>query len=180
MRFCATRRSVLLDQLNLLQLIVDRPSRYDFSNGADLKEIATAAANTESDLDLIASCASAAIDSPSGAKLPKDFAVANGKLFPSAIMPAILPVGKPRAPGEITVPNFVGLTVDVVLALALENGVPIRFRHADSEDDVFGADLQTLESEGHPENKIIVNVQQPSPGAILPRGSEVQLGTAPI
>jgi hypothetical protein len=105
MRFCATRRSLLLDQLNLLQLIVDRPSRYDFSNGSDLKVIAAAAETTQSDLDLVASCASAAIDSPSGAKFPKDFAVVNGKVFPAAIMPAILPVGKPRAPGEV--PNFV-------------------------------------------------------------------------
>jgi hypothetical protein len=163
---------------------VDRPSRYDFSNGADLKEISTAAANTESDLDLVASCASAAIDSPSGAKFPKDFAVANGKLFPAAIMPRILPVGKPRAPTEITVPNFVGLTVDVVLALSGQNGVSIDFRHAESPDDVFGEDLQLLElgsGDGinlpHSANQIIVNVQQPSPGAILPPGSSVLLGT---
>ena len=99
MRFCAQRRSTLLDQLNLLQLIVDFPSRYDFSNGSNLKEIAAAAANTESDLDLISSCASAAINSPKGALLPKDFAAdaTPAKKFPSAVMPELLPIGKPRA-----------------------------------------------------------------------------------
>jgi hypothetical protein len=104
MRFCASRRSVLLDQLNLLQLIVDRPFRYDFTNGANLKEIATAAADTQTDLDLVASCASAAINSPSGAKLPKDFASANGTIFPTATMPAILPQGLPRPAGPATGP----------------------------------------------------------------------------
>jgi hypothetical protein len=100
MRFCATRRSALLDQLNLLQLIVDQPPRYDFSNGSSLQEVATAAANTQIDLDLVASCASAAIDSPAGAKLPKDFALARGQLFPAAVMPAIMPIGRTR-PGVL-------------------------------------------------------------------------------
>jgi len=98
MRFCATRRSVLLDQLNLLQLFVDRPSRFDFSNGASLAEIRIAADNTQLDLDLIKSCASAAIDSPRGALFPADFAQAAQKVFPAAVLPKVLPVGKPRVP----------------------------------------------------------------------------------
>jgi hypothetical protein len=91
MRFCATRRSALLDQLNLLELITTSPSRYDFSNGASAKEIAAAAAAIQSDLDLIANCASAAINSPRTAKMPRDFAAGNGTVFPAGAMPEMLP-----------------------------------------------------------------------------------------
>jgi hypothetical protein len=181
MRFCAQRRSVLLDQLNLLQLIVDRPSRFDFSNGANAQEIAVSAANTEIDLDLIAECASAAINSPSAAKFPTEFALVAHKKFPSAIMPAILPVGKPRAPDEV--PNFVGLTVDAAIRLSMSTGVPIDFRRAESPDDVFGEDLQLLRlgndrdgTPGHSDNQIIVNVQVPPERSVLPPGSAVGLG----
>lgn len=96
LRFCATRRSLFLDQLNLLQQFAERVSRYDFSNGANPREIATAAANTQADLDLIGRCARAAINSPSRAKFPTDFAVAIGETFPTATVPAILPVVRPR------------------------------------------------------------------------------------
>jgi hypothetical protein len=109
MRFCAQRRSVLLDQLNLLQLIVDSPSRFDFSNGSNLKEIAAVAVNTQSDLDLISSCASAAINSPNGALFPKDFAATKGQAFPSAVVPELFPIGKPRPDGEKPAPPEVML-----------------------------------------------------------------------
>ncbi len=185
MRFCAQRRSTLLDQLNLLQLIVDSPSRYDFSNGSNLKDIAAAAANTQSDLDLISSCASAAINSPKSALFPKDFAGTKGVTFPSAVMPEIFPIGKPRPVGEKTVPKFVGLTVREADALAVDMGIPIEYRHAESQDDIFGEDLRTLEEgfegEGlpsHPltDDQIVVNVQLPSPGTVLKAGSTVGLG----
>jgi len=185
MRFCAQRRSTLLDQLNLLQLIVDSPSRYDFSNGSSLKEIAAAAANTQSDLDLISSCASAAINSPKGALFPKDFAATKGVTFPSAVMPELFPIGKPRPIGEKTVPKFVGLTVREADALAVETSIPIEYRRAESEDDIFGDDLQTLEfgNRGqdfppipHTDDQIVVNVQLPAPGTVLKAGSTVGLG----
>ena len=182
MRFCASRRSVLLDQLNLLQLIVDRPSRYDFSNGSDLKVIAAAAANTQTDLDLIASCASAAIDSPADAKMPKDFAAARSQVFPSAVMPEIMPVGKPRLPGEITIPNFVGLSVTAANALSAQSAVPIEYRHSESPDDGFGEDLELLQlgdgdtDHPHSTDQIIVNVQLPTAGSALPVGGVVGLG----
>ena len=188
MRFCAQRRSTLLDQLNLLQLIVDSPSRYDFSNGSSLKEISTAAANTQTDLDLISGCASAAINSPKGALFPMDFAIKKGKIFPSAVMPEIFPKGKPRPAGEMTVPKFVGLTVREADALAGDTGIPIEYRRAESENDIFGDDLQflALGNQGgdnpfahpHTNDQIVVNVQLPSPGAVLKSGSKVGLGVA--
>lgn len=72
--FCAKRRSALLDQLNLLQFIVDRPDLFDFSVGANKAAIQKAVIDTQEDLDLIAACASAAINSPSKAVFPADFA----------------------------------------------------------------------------------------------------------
>ena len=184
MRFCAERRSILLDQLNLLQLIVDSPFRYDFSNGSSLAEIAAAAADTQSDLNLIAKCASAAINSPSGALFPTPFATAKGTTFPSAVMPGLLPIGKPRPIGEKTVPIFVGLSPDEADAQATDLGVPIEFRHAESENDIFGADLRLLvfgngDSEHpHTDDQIVVNVQLPSPGAVVKAGTTVGLGVA--
>ncbi len=182
MRFCAQRRSTLIDQLNLLQLIVDSPSRYDFSNGSSLKEIAAAAVNTQSDLDLISSCASAAINSPKGASFPADFAAKRGTTFPLAVMPELFPIGKPRPPGEKTVPKFVELTVREAVALAEDTGIPIEFRHAESENDIFGADLQLLslgnQADEHPhtDDQIVINVQLPSPGKVLKAGFTVGLG----
>ena len=182
MRFCAQRRSTLLDQLNLLQLIVDSPSRYDFSNGSNLKEIAAAATNTQSDLDLISSCASAAINSPKGALFPKDFAATKGEKFPSAVMPELFPIGKPRPVGEKTVPKFVGLTVREAGALAADTGIRIEFRRAESENDIFGADLQLLQlgnqddEHPHTDDQIVVNVQLPSPGTVVKAGTTVGLG----
>ena len=182
MRFCAQRRSTLLDQLNLLQLIVDAPSRYDFSNGSNLKEIAAAAANTQSDLDLISSCASTAINSPKGALFPKDFAATKGETFPFAVMPELFPIGKPRPVGDKTVPKFVGLTVREANALAADTGITIDFPHAQNSDDVFGAnDLQFLQlGDGasfhpHTDDQIVVDFQLPSPGTVLKVGSTVRL-----
>jgi hypothetical protein len=46
--FCARRRSVLTDQLNTFQYIVDNPTRFDISNGADLVKIRHAAETVQS------------------------------------------------------------------------------------------------------------------------------------
>jgi hypothetical protein len=187
MRFCATRRSVLLDQLNLLQLIVDHPARYDFSNGANAKEIAAAAVDTQTDLDLVASCASAAINSPSGAKFPKDFADDNKTIFPAATMPAILPLGKARPPQEKTIPNFVGLTLTGANLLSQQTGVPIAEFVPGGPDDPFAESLKALSlgvtnedgvivDHPHSDDQIVVKFQMQSPGSDLQPGATVFLG----
>ncbi len=188
MRFCATRRSTLLDQLNFLQLIVDRPSRFDFSNGANLREIAVAAAATQTDLDLVASCASAAINSPSKAKFPKDFALADGKVFPSATMPEIFPVGKPRPPGEKVVPNFLGLTLTAATSLSQQAGVPFGEFSPSNDQAPFGGPFLQVLSLGltnedgilifhpHSDDQIVVAFQEQPPGSTLLPGGTVSLG----
>lgn len=127
MRFCASQQSALLDQLNFLELIVLSPSRFDFSNGSDLKEIAAAAAATQVDLDLIASCFSAAINSPSEAKFPKDFAGA--KPFPSAIMPSVLPQRKPPPDADSLAEKGEALAQKDPLALAIRDSLPKLVQH---------------------------------------------------
>ena len=127
MRFCTTRRSALLDQLNFLQMIVDSPSRYDFSNGSSLKEIATAAADTQTDLDLISSCWSAAIDSPGTAKFPKDFVGAQA--FPLAVMPAVLPQRKPPPEADSLAERGLTLARQDPLALTIRDSLPKLVQH---------------------------------------------------
>jgi hypothetical protein len=175
MRFCATRRSVLLDQLNLLQLFVDRPSRYDFSNGANAREIATAAANTQTDLDLVGRCASAAINSPSTAKFPKDFAAANKEMFPTATMPDILPVAKPRPPGEKIVPRFEGLTFTNAVLLSQQTGIEIHEEDTEEHPKMLEALQRGLTGNVHSDDQIVVNFQDQSPGSILQRRSQQRL-----
>src|SRR4030095_1720034 len=100
-----------------------------------------------------------------------------GKTFPLAVMPELLPTGKPRPVGEKAVPKFVGLTVTEANALAVDTGVPIEFRHAESENDIFGADLQLLafgngdNEHPHTDDQIVINVQLPSPGTVLKGGA---------
>jgi hypothetical protein len=98
-------------------------------------------------------------------------------------MPELFPTGKPRPVGEKTIPKFVGLTVREANALAADTGVPIEYRHAQSEDDIFGDDLQLLSlgdqagSHPHTDDQIVINVQLPSPGIVLKAGATVGLGT---
>jgi hypothetical protein len=105
---CARRRSVLLDQVNALEYIADHPQKFDCSNGASLDAVRTAAQDTQSDLDLIAQCASAAMDHPSSAKMPSDYATAAGTAYPKAVMPNPLPM--PIAAPTATVPDFATCT----------------------------------------------------------------------
>src|SRR5262249_795438 len=104
--FCAKRRSTLIDQLNTYQYIVDKPQRFDFFNGAKLEEIRHAAETVQSDLDLIARCASRAMNDPKNATLPETFATSVGENYPKTTAPAILPNAKPVGP---VVPMIIGL-----------------------------------------------------------------------
>lgn len=101
---CAKRRSTLLDQLNQLEFVETNPSKFDFSNGADRAAIRKAMQDTELDLDLIAECASAAINSPGSAQFPAEYARARGDVFPKAAVPDPMPL--PKAGKVVLVPDF--------------------------------------------------------------------------
>ena len=96
--FCAKRRSVAFDQLNLLTYIVDNPTHFDFSASATLQEIRDASAAAQADLELIADCASSAINDPKNAKFPAVFAEEKGEVFPQTKMPKAMPTPKPTPP----------------------------------------------------------------------------------
>jgi hypothetical protein len=122
--FCAKRRSALLDQLNLLQFIVDKAAQFDFSKSASLGQIGQAAADTQSDLDLIAACASAAINHPASAELPADF---GDKQIPPIHFPkAVMPDTLPTPTKLVGVPNFIGLKTDVARTVAATIGLEFR------------------------------------------------------
>lgn len=80
-------------------------------------------------------------------------------------------------------PDFVGLSPDAALRLASSEGVTVDFLHAQSADDEFGEDLQTLLSDPdsgrtHTDAEIVVTVQRPVAGSPLVIGARVSLGVA--
>jgi hypothetical protein len=112
LQFCARRRTALLDHLNLFTWITDHPERYDWATTqVSPQEVATAARAAQSDLDIVASCASNAITNPSEAHFPAEFASARGAVYPAlAVVPAPLPTAIPARPGpsNLAVPDLIG------------------------------------------------------------------------
>lgn len=131
--FCAKRRSALLDQLNLLEYIADNPARFDFTQGASEDDVRKAAQDVQSDLDLVAQCASAAINSPSPATmLPADFAQAKGTTFPKAELPDPMPIAKSGK--TVLVPDFGTCTSWAgCVALAAQTGLSADMHIAEFE-----------------------------------------------
>ncbi len=83
----------------------------------------------------------------------------------------------------MTVPDFVNLSPSGAQARAARERVTVVFAHAQSADDVFGDDLQTLlagdgEHRPYADDEIIVNVQRPEAGATMESGASVALGVA--
>lgn len=115
--FCAKRRTALIDQMNTYQFIADNPSRFKFENGASLREMQDASSACQLDLDLIARCASRAMNRPGEAKLPEPFSVSVGEDYPKAFEPAVMPTAVPLVVAPNAMPNFVGRPADPVISL---------------------------------------------------------------
>lgn len=103
---CAKRRSTLLDQLNLLDYVKANPSKFDFTNGADPESMRKAARDAELDLDFIAECASAAMNSATEADFPAAVAERRGEPFPRVVMPDPMPL--PKSGKVVLIPDFSG------------------------------------------------------------------------
>jgi hypothetical protein len=97
LKFCARERTSLLDQLNQLTWIISHPDKVEWANAASDKEIRDAARAVQVDLDTIADCAIAAINSPGDAVFPAVFAGAKGGSYPSAVIPSKLPTPTPTS-----------------------------------------------------------------------------------
>jgi|GEM_PF-5524880 len=95
---CVKRRSATMDSLNLLQFIVDNPARFDFTNSVPLDKIQAAVSGFQNDLDLIARCASAAMNNSENTLMPPDFATKNGITTYPTLLPGPLPVRAVAAP----------------------------------------------------------------------------------
>lgn len=102
--FCAQQRAMLLDQLNQLNWWLQHQGKYDWTGSATPEQIAEAAHATQSDLDTVAACASAAMDTPKQALMPADYAAAQvpSKKYPLSQPP---PVGPKPLPGTLAVPQ---------------------------------------------------------------------------
>jgi len=126
--FSAKRRSVLLDQLNLLEYIIDNPGKFDFTQGASEDAVRKASQDVQSDLDLVADCASAATNRPTAeTMMPADFAVASGTTFPKAVLPDPMPLAKSGR--TVIVPDFAVCTSSVgCAALAAQVGLSADMR----------------------------------------------------
>jgi hypothetical protein len=104
--FCARERVVCLDQLNLLTHTVDNPSRFNWDGSVPRDTVRAAAAAAQSDLDVLAGCASAAMNHPSAAKMPVDWAPEHATTYPKLIMPDPMPA---RAAGQDATPPKIPL-----------------------------------------------------------------------
>jgi hypothetical protein len=163
---CAGRRSPLIDQLNTFQHIVDKPHRFDFSNGAKREEISLAAETVQSDLDLIARCASHAMNDPKTAQFPEDFATKVGVVYPKTKVPQILPDPIPLQ--VATIPNLIGQSIDIVSSGLMQLGLV-----ADPQPkQLVKTMMEVLERQGKRMN--VVFAQYPPAGTPTNPGARVQ------
>jgi hypothetical protein len=88
---CARQRSNVLDSMNLMDAIVQSPRRYSFSPPVTMADIRSASNGYQSDLELIAAAASAAMNHPASAKMPAAFALERGKTYPLGVPPTPMP-----------------------------------------------------------------------------------------
>lgn len=156
---CAKQRSRILDKINLLEYVVDHSEAYDWTSavGTTVASLTEAVNGFQQDLDIIAGCASRAINIPGEAKMPADFAEETGQTYPAGAMPP-LPTPKPPPPAEnIQVGNLLGIdlrawneclhmlgpghgyTIDEMLAGVdvYEDGHPVQLLSINREQAVF-------------------------------------------
>ncbi|HTX96170.1 MAG TPA: hypothetical protein VME67_15700 [Mycobacterium sp.] len=115
--FCAKMQLSTLDNLNLVSDYIARPDRYDFPATFQPADARTLADSLQADLDLIAQCASAAMNNPLQAREPADFAQSIGTPFPQGLMPSQLPTLKPVVvAATLKIPSFFGCHIDDVEA----------------------------------------------------------------
>ncbi len=122
--YCGTERATLLDQLNRLNWWVRHQDKYDWSGADTPATMADAAARSQQDLDLVAACAVGAMNDPTSARMPADFAVAKGLRYPLSLplpkeprpLPSAMP--RPAAAGWTRRSPMLGLSGAVYLLAA--------------------------------------------------------------
>lgn len=158
LRYCARKRSKILDAINLLEFMNENRKKFDVSNGASWDDLVTAIGNYQADYQIIVDCASAAMNHPASAKLPAPFAEDKGEKFPLGVLPDPLPVGI-EVPNSAEVPDFrICGSMDACRALATKVGFYVDYH-------VEGEQVQEFK---------VIDVYPPI-GSIQPLGSRVTI-----
>lgn len=159
--YCAKRRSALLDIMNLADYILDHAEMYEAEVGV-FDELRATAAAAQKDLDLLADCASVAMNDRTSAKLPTPFAEERGETFPLTKLPEKMPVPK-FVEDKVELPDFRTCTSQQGChALAKEAGLNLAFEYVGSEPESF----KVLDF-------------RPPVGTFQPRGSTVTISCPP-
>ncbi|CAN7568586.1 hypothetical protein LJR231_004178 [Phyllobacterium sp. LjRoot231] len=87
----AKHRSRIIDGMNLMEFIIQNPTRYEFVAPTTLTDIVKAFQGYQVDLDLVAAAASAAINDVTKALTPADFAMKIGTTYPQGMEPSPMP-----------------------------------------------------------------------------------------
>lgn len=165
--YCAKRRSALLDQLNLLDYVLDNPSRYDFSNGASVAALRTASEAVQADLDLVASCASSAMNDRASAKMPAEYAASQGRTFPSATLLDPMPIAV-RTEDSVTIPDFRGCsTWNACRELATRSGLTLTWEYQGTEPAAFKViDFRPPAGTVQPKGSVVTIICPPDPPSV--------------
>jgi hypothetical protein len=91
---CAKERSIILDGLNLMEFISQKPSHYDFVAPTTLADIVKALDGYQVDLDLVAAAASQAMNDVTKAMTPAEFAKNHSKAYPQGVPPTPMPTAE--------------------------------------------------------------------------------------
>ncbi len=165
---CTKARSRIMDKINLLGFVLDRPQDYTFTDPVDQTALRSAMDHYERDLTMVARCASNAINSPADARLPASYAdgaeQAEGRgAYVWATLPDPMP--EPKAAGPVSVPDFSTCkSWTECVGRAAESGLTAE---------------QVIES-GRPQQEsfTIISVDPPG-GAVVPAGTVVRIHTMP-
>jgi hypothetical protein len=158
---CTKARSRILDKLNLLEFVLANTEKFTFRPGMDPIGLTQVQANLEIDLDIVAQCASGAINQPIGAKMPAEFALEKGNVYPKGILPTNMPL--PIAGKMTKVPDFTGCNSwQQCNALATRAGVV----------------AQQLIAAGEPSDFKVLSVSPPYDNDV-PEGQVIQITTQP-
>lgn len=181
--FCAQQRAALFDQLNLLDWWVQYQDRYDWTGAATPQQVAKAAAAFQSDLDTVAACASAAMDSPKDAVMPADYATAQGRRYPLGQVPTPAPKAKPGAApvtpaAPISTPNFIGKHLDEARLIAKAANVTLDEGDLREFLETYTDRDGTLHQAESP-SAVTITAQDPDPGHLIQSGDSVQLEGRP-
>jgi hypothetical protein len=110
LQFCAQERTELLDQINMLDWYRDHADKYDWTTTSVTRDaIAVAAKAAQTDLDVVARCASAAIDDAAKATMPATFAAAQSPPILYRATPVPSPMPATKFQNQIPVVSLVGL-----------------------------------------------------------------------